>query len=311
MAKKKLSIKEKEILDAKRMELLLIADVAMQNRDFKMAVKDYEKAVQISESLEEYDIKSVLSKRLNILEDMAQKKYPIEKKISLKKLSKEQRELKAEKIILVVEAEAAHEKKDFELSEKLILKAITISTQLGEDLVKYYLKPSIKVYKDTKKEFHVNEHISLKLVNKKTFLFVDNEEFIQCKFLLLKGSQKTSAQAIDESIDGVSEGLSTRLEEKINPVVLGITPEVEFWGHCSNLQAWVENEYATDLLHKDIAFPLLKKLTDGGDKLAEKAFKDEIARRFASKNPTVRQFLLEEGYLKYLKGTEYDKSVNN
>ena len=153
--------------------------------------------------------------------------------------------------------------------------------------------------------------ISLKLKKKKTFLYVNGEEFIQCKFLLLKGAQKTTIKRPDDSIDSMSEELSTRLEEKIIPSVLGITPEIEFWGHSSNLQAWVENEYATELLHRDIAFPLLKKLTDAGDKLAEKAFKDEIARRFASKNPNVRKFLLEEGYLKYLKGTEYDKSLKD
>lgn len=63
---------------------------------------------------------------------------------------------------------------------------------------------------------------------------------------------------------------------------MDITPEEEFWGHCSNLQAWVENNYDTRLLHSNIAFPLLKKLTEAGDPNTNKVFKEEIARRFES-----------------------------
>jgi len=311
MAKKKLSIKEKENIDSKRMDILLSAEIAMDSHNFKQAVVNYEKAIHMSELLEETDIRSVLSRRFQILTEMVKKKYPSVKKSSLKKLSKEELLQKAEKIMLVIEAEAANDIKDYELSEKLKEKAVIISKALGEDLVKYYLKPSIKVRKEQDIEFKINDMISLKLKNKKTFLYVNGEEFIQCKFLLLKGAQKTTGKRADDSIDSMSEELSTRLEEKIIPSVLGITPEIEFWGHCSNLQAWVENQYATELLHRDIAFPLLKRLTDSGDKLAKKAFIEEIARRFASKNPTVRQFLLEEGYLKYLKGTEYDKSLKD
>ena len=311
MVKKNLSVKEKEKIDSKRMDILLSAEIAMDNHNFKQAAINYEKAIQMSEQLEEEDIKSVLSRRFHILKDMAKKKYPSVKKSSLKKLSKDQMLQKSEKVILVIEAEAANDNGDYELAEKLKEKAVIISKTLKEDLVKYYLKPTIKVHKDHKIEFKVSEMITLKLKNKKTLLYVNGEEFIQCKFLLLKGAQKTTVKRTDDSIDSVSEDLSTRLEEKIIPSILGISPEIEFWGHCSNLQAWVENNYSTELLHRDIAFPLLKKLTDAGDKLAEKAFIDEIARRFASKNPTVRQFLLEEGYLKYLKGTEYDKSLDN
>jgi len=311
MANKKLSVKEKEKVDSKKKDILFSAELAMESHNFKQAVVDYEKAIHMTELLEEEGIKSVLSRRLSILRGMANKKYPSVKKSSLKRLSKEQQLLKAEKTVLVIEAEAANDNKDYELSEKLREKAVRISETINEDLVKYYLKPTIKVHKDHKVEFKVNEKISLKLKNKKTFIYVNGEEFIQCKFLLLRGVQKTKSKRADDSIDSMSEELSSRLEEKINPSILGITPEVEFWGHCSNLQAWVENEYATELLHRDIAFPLLKKLTDSGDTLAEKAFKDEIARRFASKNPNVRKFLLKEGYLKYLKGTEYDKSLDD
>lgn len=72
----------------------------------------------------------------------------------------------------------------------------------------------------------------------------------------------------------------------------------------SNLQVWVECEYDTRLLHRNIAFPLLEKLTEAGDPLAKKRFKEEIAKRYSSKNPTVIKFLELEGYLKYLSNEE-------
>ena len=50
------------------------------------------------------------------------------------------------------------------------------------------------------------------------------------------------------------------------------TPEEEFMAHCSNIQAFFENELNTDILHSDIAFPLLKKLVRLGYKPAEEVF---------------------------------------
>ena len=44
------------------------------------------------------------------------------------------------------------------------------------------------------------------------------------------------------------------------------------------MQVWAEHNYYTRLLHRDITFPLLKKLTEGGDPLARKVFKEEIAK---------------------------------
>jgi hypothetical protein len=44
-----------------------------------------------------------------------------------------------------------------------------------------------------------------------------------------------------------------------------IPPEIRFWAHCSNLETWGENNYDTRLIHSNLAFPLLKKLTEAGD----------------------------------------------
>jgi len=65
-----------------------------------------------------------------------------------------------------------------------------------------------------------------------------------------------------------------------------------------NLQAWVENNYDTTLLHRNFAFPLLKKLSEEGDSLTKVIFREEIARRTESGNLTVINFLLLGKYFK-------------
>ncbi len=81
-------------------------------------------------------------------------------------------------------------------------------------------------------------------------------------------------------------------------------PEVEFWGHCSNLQAWYEFEYNTKLLHRNLAFPLLKKLYEVGDPQAKKVFKDEILNRFFGGNSPVHQYIGGGGYLNFITAEE-------
>ncbi len=88
-----------------------------------------------------------------------------------------------------------------------------------------------------------------------------------------------------------------------------IDPETEFWAHCSNLQAWHENEYDTRLLHSNLAFPLLKKLTEVGDPLARKMFKEEIALRLESGHPSVVIFLIAEKYIDFLDRKDFLLSI--
>lgn len=83
-----------------------------------------------------------------------------------------------------------------------------------------------------------------------------------------------------------------------------IPPEVEFWGHCSNLQIWTEYDYDARLLHSNLAFPLLRELTKFGDPQAKKVFKDEIFKRFSSGFFVTQQFLIENRYLDYLTSEE-------
>ena len=150
------------------------------------------------------------------------------------------------------------------------------------------------------KEFTVNEYISLKLKGNKTTIYVAGEPFDQCKHLLLNipVEQVELYEEID-SIDAAAEKLGSNDNGQLGRNY-EIFPLTEFWGHCSNIQAWVENNYDTRILHRTLAFPLLKKLTDCGDPIAKRIFKEEIAKRFESGHSTVVQYLIQNRYLEYL-----------
>lgn len=91
-------------------------------------------------------------------------------------------------------------------------------------------------------------------------------------------------------------------------IVMGddIDPEEEFQAHCSNIQAWAENEYDTRILHRNLSFPLLKRLYQEGDVVARKVFKDEVAQRVGMGNSNTILFLCIEGYLEVFNGEEFD-----
>jgi hypothetical protein len=164
------------------------------------------------------------------------------------------------------------------------------------------------------KSYQINEFLEVKLVKinyvfqtengKKprvkyiSEIYINSVEFIQCMFLLLEIPKEDPRQEIVDSIDEAEKYYSKDLE--YNKKRYKIDPETEFWAHCSNLQAWAENEYNTRILHRNIAFPLLKKLTEVGDPKAKKRFKEEIAERYEKGGKQVQIFLEQEGYLNFL-----------
>ncbi len=153
------------------------------------------------------------------------------------------------------------------------------------------------------KEFKVNNYIVLKLERGKTNIYIKNRLFKQCKSLVLN-IPKYKLDTFDDlnSIDDVAD----RLNKSFNVRNFTIPPELEFWGHCSNLQVWVEMNYDTRLIHSNLAFPLLKKLVEIGDNMALRVFKEEIVKRFKSENFTVINYLLKENYINYLSEEELE-----
>ena len=148
-------------------------------------------------------------------------------------------------------------------------------------------------------EYKINKHLSLKLDSDtgETLILVNNKKIIICKSLFIQ-IPKNKFEIYDEisSIDEITE-LTNEVDQEYE---YELPFETKFWGHCSNLQAWYESEYNTRILVKHVAFPLLKKLTEARDPLAKKVFKEEIASRYSSGDPTVMEYLKNEGYLEYL-----------
>lgn len=168
-------------------------------------------------------------------------------------------------------------------------------------------------WKNRKKkvEFRVNDYLVLRLENNLTNIYVKGKLFNQCKFLLLNipVDRVNEFDEID-SIDEAAERLDSSME-RLGRYRYGLTPETEFWGHCSNLQAWYENDYDTRLIHRNLAFPLLKALVEAGDPQAKKVFKEEIAMRLESGYPSVVVYLINQNYLKYLNRKELEAILDN
>jgi hypothetical protein len=157
-----------------------------------------------------------------------------------------------------------------------------------------------------KKEFGINQYLKLKLEGGRTNIYVNNRRFMQCMYLLLN----IRADEIEEydEIESIDEA-AVKLDRSMERNHRKVPPETEFWGHCSNIQAWADNEYDTRILHRNLAFPLLKALVDAGDPIAKRKFKEEIALRYATGHPTVIRFLTQNGYLHYLTEDEFESML--
>jgi hypothetical protein len=178
------------------------------------------------------------------------------------------------------------------------------------------LNPFIRSKSTSAIQKQINRYIALKLMDGRTYIYVNDKRFMQCIRLILNIPK--SDVHLYEEIDSIDEAANLYNKHVFqNRIVRGrmavpvpnqehdITPEQEFWGHCSNIQAWVEHDYDTRILMSNISFPLLRELTRAGDPLASKVFKEEIALRLESGYPSVVQYLLNQGYLRYFTVSEF------
>ena len=150
--------------------------------------------------------------------------------------------------------------------------------------------------------YKINKYLTLKLKNDETVIYIAGQPFEICKHLIINipVEQVNDIESIDEVVDGYGEDIEYRFYTH----EVELTPKEIFKGHCSNLQVWAENGYDTCLLGSNLAFPLLKRLTEVGDLKASSVFKDEIRKRFGSLYAPVQQYLICEGYLKYFSKSE-------
>jgi hypothetical protein len=162
----------------------------------------------------------------------------------------------------------------------------------------------------------LNEYLKLKYEDGRSNVYVKDDYFRQCAYLLINIA-KDEIEDFDEivSIDDVENKLSHELHGLSNIQIkeknYGIDPKQEFIAHCSNMQAWVENDYNTQILHRTIAFPLLKKLVEVGDLKAKRAYKEELAHRLESNELNVVLFFIDNKHLKDLNPEELRIIINN
>lgn len=165
------------------------------------------------------------------------------------------------------------------------------------------MKMNAKMKPKEPKEFTVNEFLTVKLVGKDTIIYVNGESFMLCKRLLINVPIDRIHDTDElDSIDEAAEKLGWDGDGQIynNGIEYNLSPETEFWGHCSNLQAWYEHRYATRLLHSNLAFRLLKKLAEVGDPQAKRVFKEEIVERLNSGYDPVIYYLIKTRYTDFL-----------
>lgn len=151
-----------------------------------------------------------------------------------------------------------------------------------------------------KTEIEISEHLSVKTIDDKCILHVNGKPFKQCSYLLI--TVPANGLAEGDSIDEFAEKYSNKLENNKNKSL--ITKETELWAHASNLQAWVENDYDTRLLHSNLAFPLLKELSKH-DERAKQRFKEEVILRINCGYEPVIKYLFNEGYVSVFKPDEF------
>ena len=149
--------------------------------------------------------------------------------------------------------------------------------------------------------FRINEYITLELRDGKTVILLDNSEFLICTAVSINSILRDLAYG---SVDKTIEDLDMRY-------FVSLSPEEEYWVHCSNLQAWNENNYDTRLLHSNLAFPLLEELVRLGDSKALEVFKGEIVKRLKSNHMPTVIFLLQSGYLDGFTDEEFEKLLSD
>lgn len=159
-----------------------------------------------------------------------------------------------------------------------------------------------------KRIFKINKYLTLKLEEDYTNIYVKEKLFNHCKYLLFSFSKNELSEY--EKINSIDE-IKDKYDKSHENEHSKISPEVEFWGHCSNLQVWYEHNYDTRILHSNLAFPLLFELSRCGDPVAKKIFKEEIALRFESNCDSVIGFLLGSNYLAFLKLDEIETLSKN
>lgn len=120
-------------------------------------------------------------------------------------------------------------------------------------------------------------------------VYVSGEELELCSQVMTNMQIKGKDVLTVNSVDDLTPAFYSQDSYKLSPDTI-------YFVYCSNLQAWVENNYDTKLLSKNIAFPLLRELVNIGE-VDIQFLKKEIMQRFRQGGDELREFLEIEGFL--------------
>ncbi len=143
----------------------------------------------------------------------------------------------------------------------------------------------------------INEHMDMRWHEGKPRIFIDDEPFIQCAFLVISVTKGDPSLA-DASVDDLAArpGASV-LEGKdtVGMVVEGhpITQADVMWAFASSIIGWVELGYNTNALGANLAFPLLKELARVGDPKAKRVLEGEIHDRLKGDHANVSLVIID------------------
>lgn len=153
-------------------------------------------------------------------------------------------------------------------------------------------------------KFKINNYITLRLEGSETVIYIADERFRQCKFVIFEVPYKDLSSL--DNVNSIDDLLSIKIknQDSSHLDILNTSPEEKFWVHCSSFQTWAENNYNTSLLDSYLAFPILKKLAEVGDMNAKRVFKEEIGKKLRSGVPQVLRFMIRENYTSYLNQEE-------
>jgi hypothetical protein len=129
------------------------------------------------------------------------------------------------------------------------------------------------------------------MIDGKPFIFVNGKPFNHCMFLAVTITTE-EASGID-SINELIDIQDSRKMEGATGREFGLDDDQILQAHASNLQAWVENDYDTRLLHHNLSFPLLKELARSMDKKAIEVLKYEMMERLKSQHEGVMITLID------------------
>ena len=109
-------------------------------------------------------------------------------------------------------------------------------------------------------EFIVNEYLKLQLEGTQTNIYVNDKRFLKCKYLMISiPHDEVGEWDHYKTMDEIIKASGKEEDKKATT----LAPEEEFKGHCSNIQAWVENGYDTAILDTRLSIPIIKEILVG------------------------------------------------